>query len=148
MDGLMKCESLNARLVLRESNPCRWYTGIEIVYQTFLKGNKLNNNYMSKRKTSSLITIDFPRGLFLVFLVLKLTHVIDWSWWWVTAPLWFGAVLALAAVILVKILEIAYKAGQQSAEEQKTAPTHTSKFMQKLKEAQEASEAKRNSGLN
>ena len=26
--------------------------------------------------------------LFLVFLVLKLTAVIDWSWWWVTAPLW------------------------------------------------------------
>lgn len=26
--------------------------------------------------------------LFIVFLVLKLTHVIDWSWWWVSAPLW------------------------------------------------------------
>lgn len=29
--------------------------------------------------------------LFTVFLVLKLTHVIDWSWWWVTAPLWIPA---------------------------------------------------------
>mgnify|MGYP003634488306 CR=1 FL=1 len=26
--------------------------------------------------------------LFITFLVLKLTEVIDWSWWWVTAPLW------------------------------------------------------------
>ncbi|QGH79743.1 hypothetical protein SEA_ANON_72 [Gordonia phage Anon] len=26
--------------------------------------------------------------LFLVFLVLKLIAVIDWSWWWITAPLW------------------------------------------------------------
>ncbi len=34
--------------------------------------------------------------LFVVFLVLKLTHVIDWSWWWVTAPLW-----AATAVFLV-----------------------------------------------
>lgn len=34
-------------------------------------------------------------ALFLVFLVLKLTHVIDWSWWWITAPLWGGLVLAL-----------------------------------------------------
>jgi len=25
--------------------------------------------------------------LFLVFMTLKLTHHIDWSWWWVTAPL-------------------------------------------------------------
>lgn len=26
--------------------------------------------------------------LFVVFLILKLCNVIDWSWWWVTAPLW------------------------------------------------------------
>ncbi len=34
--------------------------------------------------------------LFVVFLVLKLTGHIDWSWWWVTAPLWGGLVLFLA----------------------------------------------------
>jgi hypothetical protein len=32
-----------------------------------------------------------------VFVTLKLTGVIDWSWWWVTLPFWGG--LALAAVI-------------------------------------------------
>lgn len=26
--------------------------------------------------------------LALVFITLKLTGYIDWSWWWVTAPLW------------------------------------------------------------
>ncbi len=26
--------------------------------------------------------------LFVVFLVLKLTDTINWSWWWVTSPLW------------------------------------------------------------
>ena len=31
--------------------------------------------------------------LFLIFLVLKLTNYIDWSWWWVTAPLWITAIL-------------------------------------------------------
>lgn len=30
------------------------------------------------------------------FVVLKLCHVIDWSWWWVTAPFW--GLLAVAAV--------------------------------------------------
>lgn len=41
--------------------------------------------------------------LFLVFLVLKLTGVISWSWWWVTAPLWipFGIVLAILVVGVV-----------------------------------------------
>lgn len=35
----------------------------------------------------------------IAFIVLKLTHVVAWSWWWVTAPFWGG--LALAAVIAV-----------------------------------------------
>ena len=26
--------------------------------------------------------------VFIVFLVLKLTSVIAWSWWWVSLPLW------------------------------------------------------------
>lgn len=32
--------------------------------------------------------LTFPLVLFLVFLVLKLTDVITWSWWWITAPIW------------------------------------------------------------
>lgn len=26
--------------------------------------------------------------LFILLTGLKLTSVIDWSWWWITAPLW------------------------------------------------------------
>lgn len=33
--------------------------------------------------------------LFLIFLVLKLTGHIDWSWWWVTAPLWVSFIFFL-----------------------------------------------------
>lgn len=33
--------------------------------------------------------------LFLLFLGLKLGHVIDWSWWWVTIPLWGGFALLI-----------------------------------------------------
>ena len=36
--------------------------------------------------------------LFIVFLILKLTGNIDWSWWWVTSPLWIP--LTLGIVIL------------------------------------------------
>jgi hypothetical protein len=35
--------------------------------------------------------------LAILFIALKLTGVIGWSWWWVLAPLWGG--FALAAVI-------------------------------------------------
>lgn len=52
---------------------------------------------MSNATTSGSNGIGFGTVLFLVFLVLKLTAVIDWSWWWVTAPLWIP--VALMAVI-------------------------------------------------
>lgn len=46
--------------------------------------------------------------LLVVFLVLKLTGNIDWSWWWVLSPLWIGGIVALVAIsiiLLVKVLE-------------------------------------------
>lgn len=42
--------------------------------------------------------------VFIVFMVLKLTHVIDWSWWWVSAPLWGGCLLV---ILITSILVIA-----------------------------------------
>lgn len=35
-----------------------------------------------------------------VFVTLKLTHTIDWSWWWVTAPFWGPAALVLALFVI------------------------------------------------
>ena len=34
--------------------------------------------------------ISFSGALFLVFLILKLTDNIDWSWWWVFSPIWIS----------------------------------------------------------
>lgn len=44
--------------------------------------------------------IGFFGLLTIVFIVLKLTKVIAWSWLWVLAPLWGSIVLVLALVIL------------------------------------------------
>jgi hypothetical protein len=44
--------------------------------------------------------------LFLIFLVLKLCNVIDWSWWWVTSPLWISAILY--TLILVGVFIYCY----------------------------------------
>jgi hypothetical protein len=43
--------------------------------------------------------IGFYGLLTIVFITLKLTHVIAWSWWWVLAPMW--APLAVVLVIAV-----------------------------------------------
>lgn len=46
--------------------------------------------------------IGFSGALFITFLVLKLTGVINWSWWWITAPLWGGlAVVAAAGIVIL-----------------------------------------------
>lgn len=42
--------------------------------------------------------IGFAGLLTIVFIVLKLTNVIAWSWWWVLSPLWIS--LALGILIL------------------------------------------------
>jgi len=34
------------------------------------------------------------------FVVLKLTGVIDWSWWWVTLPFWGGFALVLGILVI------------------------------------------------
>lgn len=52
---------------------------------------------MSKTTTSS--GLGFAGFLTLIFIVLKLTKYIDWSWWWVLAPLWLP--IAVAFVILL-----------------------------------------------
>jgi hypothetical protein len=40
------------------------------------------------------ISIDTIQVLFIIF---KLTGVIDWSWWWVLSPLWIIILLCLIA---------------------------------------------------
>lgn len=46
--------------------------------------------------------------VFVVLLTLKLAHVIAWSWWWVTAPIW-GPV---AAVVLSALILLAFTKGR------------------------------------
>lgn len=41
--------------------------------------------------------------LAIVFIVLKLTKVIDWSWWWVLSPIWAPLALIVAIIGLVVV---------------------------------------------
>lgn len=48
--------------------------------------------------------IGFAGLLAIVFIVLKLTKVITWSWWWVTCPLWLPWAIVLVVIIIYAIL--------------------------------------------
>lgn len=49
----------------------------------------------------------FAGLLTVLFIGLKLTHYINWSWWWVLSPLWLGAVFVLAVLALIAIIAVA-----------------------------------------
>lgn len=55
--------------------------------------------------SSSSGGIGFIGLLTIVFITLKLTHVIAWSWVWVLSPIWIS--LAIVAAILVVVLLVA-----------------------------------------
>jgi hypothetical protein len=49
--------------------------------------------------------VGFFSLLFLLFLGLKLTNNIDWSWWWITSPLWGPIVIVIGVILLVLMVK-------------------------------------------
>ena len=48
--------------------------------------------------------VGLPTILTVIFVVLKLVGVIDWSWWWVLSPLWISFLISMALIIILSIL--------------------------------------------
>ena len=61
----------------------------------YIKRNNSNNNTGA---------IGFSSLLQIAFIVLKLCHVIDWSWWWVLAPTWIPICLVVLILIWIAAL--------------------------------------------
>lgn len=61
---------------------------------------------MADKKVSVTVGPNFFALLTIVFITLKLTGYINWSWWWVLAPIWGS--FAAALVIVVIVLAVAF----------------------------------------
>ena len=61
---------------------------------------------MSNNNSSSSGGIGILGLMFLIFMTLKLTGFINWSWWWVAAPLWGGFALLGLFVLVVFVISI------------------------------------------
>jgi hypothetical protein len=61
---------------------------------------------MATQTTTKSGGVSFAGLLFLLFLGLKLTNQIDWSWWWVTAPLWAPLALVLGFALIVIFIAV------------------------------------------
>ena len=62
---------------------------------------------MTNKRTNSSGGIGIVTILWVTFLILKLTHVIDWAWVWVFSPLWIAASLGALFLIVVGTILLA-----------------------------------------
>ena len=63
----------------------------------------LQRSYSSYR-LGGFMKLGFIGLLTIVFIVLKLVNVIQWSWLWVLSPLWIAAIIWVLLVILCAIV--------------------------------------------
>jgi len=51
----------------------------------------------------------FTSALQLILITLKLLDKIDWTWFWVLAPLWASFVAAMVVMIVVGALQLTFR---------------------------------------
>lgn len=61
---------------------------------------------MADSSSSSAGGIGLTGALTIAFIVLKLTGVITWSWWWVLSPLWIGFILFVVFVAILLVVAL------------------------------------------
>ena len=60
---------------------------------------------MSSNRNSSSLGIGICGVLTIVFIVLKLVGVINWSWLWVLCPLWIDILLTVIVLVIIAIID-------------------------------------------
>ncbi len=51
--------------------------------------------------------IGFTGMLTILFIGLKLTNQITWSWWWVLSPIWISFLIGLTLIGIILLIAIA-----------------------------------------
>ena len=68
-----------------------------------IQGDIKKKEIMAKEKSRSEESM-FVTLLTVLFIGLKLTNQIDWSWWWVLSPLWISAALVIGILLIVLLI--------------------------------------------
>lgn len=56
---------------------------------------------MSNRNYNNSTGIGFVGLLQILFIALKLTNIIAWSWLWVLSPMWIGVLMIITVILLM-----------------------------------------------
>jgi hypothetical protein len=71
---------------------------IDLIEQNAIKQSR--SKTMSSSSSTSSSGISFTGALTILFIGLKLTNVINWSWWWVLSPIW----ISLSIVVFILLI--------------------------------------------
>lgn len=81
----------------------------------------------NKNSSSSGGRIGFTGLLTLLFIGLKLTHYIDWSWWWILSPIWIVIAISLVLIFIGSIIKVWF-------EDEETKKSTKSKWQERVDE--------------
>lgn len=75
-----------------------------------------NNNNNTTNSGTVGGGVSFVGLLTIAFIVLKLTKVITWSWWWVLSPIWitWGLVIVMLFILGIASIALAIKENKKN----------------------------------
>ena len=76
---------------------------LDQIEQNLIKQSKYKTMSSSSSSSGGL---SFTGALTILFIGLKLTHVINWSWWWVLSPIWISALIVITFLIIFLLFAI------------------------------------------
>ena len=79
---------------------------------------------MSKSSSSSS-GIGFSGLLTILFIGLKLTGYISWTWLWVLSPIWIGFIFVLIVLVLILLSNVAINKGGETLDSKALDPDAT-----------------------
>jgi len=97
--------------------------------ENFNSTQKMSNGNKAKN-------LSWPSLLLVIFIILKLTKIIDWSWLWILSPLWIGVALGILFFIVIGLILLATVIGMMR-KDSKVVITIKNMFRRQNQESQD-----------
>ena len=75
----------------------------------------------------------FLTGLTLLFIGLKLTDHVAWSWWWVLSPMWLPITVIVGGLLLLAVFSKTFRAGFKKSAKREISERRWEELKKQLK---------------
>lgn len=91
-----------------------------------LPGRQVETTFEVRRSA-----VAFVGALFLLLVTLKLTHIVAWSWWWISMPVWGSAALVVGVVVITVWLDSDWLDAWRRRRARRTSTNHPTYFRER-----------------